>query len=44
MRLYPSGDIEVIAQTHAENMANAGICRTRHTAIVNRLRELEATQ
>ena len=44
MKEYLSGDIQVIAQTHAENMANAGICRARHAAIVKRLRELEENQ
>ncbi len=41
MQEYPSGDIEEIAMIHAENMKNAGICRTRHGAIVDRLNEID---
>jgi len=41
MKEYTSGDIEVIAITHAENMGNAGVCRARHNAMVDRLKEIE---
>jgi len=40
MKEYPSGDIGVIALTHAENMELAGLCRVRHNAMVDRLKEL----
>jgi len=35
-----SGKLEDILQAHAENMERAGICITRHQAIVDRLEAL----
>ena len=40
---YISGDIEVIAVTHGENMSRAGVCRLRHNALVDRLKELTSS-
>jgi hypothetical protein len=44
MKEYASGDVEEIALTHADNMEQAGLCRTRHNAVVDRLKELQESE